>query len=66
MKVRYTRLTERDDRIIRKGMGVGATNDPSRFGGCLNDLRINGCSCNDDAKDKQVTYQGSYFDSMHV
>jgi hypothetical protein len=52
MKMRYTGLTERYDRIIRKGVGVGTTHDPSRFGVCLNGFRSNGCSCDDDAKDK--------------
>jgi hypothetical protein len=54
--MRYTWLTERYDWIVWKGMGEGATNDPSRFGVCLNDLRFNGCSCDGDPKDKQETY----------
>jgi hypothetical protein len=58
MKMRYTWLAEGYDRIVWKGMGEGAANDPSRFGVCLNDLRFNGCSCDSDAKHKQETYYG--------
>jgi len=55
VEMRHTWLTERHDRIVWKGMGEGAAHDPSGFGFCLDNLRFNGRSCDDDAKDKQET-----------